>query len=925
MDGRFYMANIKIKGARVHNLKNIDVEIPRNKLTVITGVSGSGKSTLAFDTLYAEGQRRYIESLSSYARQFLGAVEKPDVDSIEGLSPAISIEQKSISKNPRSTIGTTTEIYDYLRILFARIGIQHCFQCRRPFSKQTAQSIINTISLQITNHNLNQVAIIAPLAKQQKGTHKKLFEFLNTQGFSTVIINGEKHFTDEPIELDKNKKHDISVKIEQFDRESLGLLPQAIETALKLTNGIVEVDFGTEQKIFTTHAACPDCQVSIPELEPRDFSFNAPTGACKDCHGLGVKHSFDPIIVAPDHNLSVADGAIKALHKVFDYYYFYQLNNACENYKLKLLNLPLKDLKSNELNLLLYGSSKYSDFPAVLPYLQKKYLQGDEKRRQKLELFMRNITCPSCNGQRLQPHILAVTINGYNIIDLTSLSVNKFYEFLKNIQLSPQEQIIAARLIKEIETRVAFLYNVGLGYLSLSRTMATLSGGESQRIRLATQIGTNLTGVIYVLDEPSIGLHQRDNQKLIKTLNYLRDIGNTVVVVEHDTETIELADHIIDIGPGAGVHGGQVVASGSKEEIIQNPASLTGAYLQGIKKIYRAAKKLDFHTNQKLITIKNACENNLKNITVSIPQSTLTCITGVSGSGKSTLINDILAKSLSAELHGNTELPGKHAGIEHNLDSIVVIDQSPIGRTPHSNPATYTKIFDAIRELFANTQTAKVRGYKVGRFSFNVPGGRCEHCQGDGSITMEMHFLPDVHVPCEQCDGQRYNRETLEITYKGKNIHDVLNMTVGEARNFFDNITGLSTKLQTLSDVGLEYITLGQSALTFSGGEAQRIKLSRELAKRSKQNTLYILDEPTTGLHFEDINKLLGVLDRLVQNGATCVVIEHNLDIIKNADYIIDLGPEGGEGGGEVVAMGTPSEIAQNPNSITGQFLKMTK
>lgn len=921
MEG-FPMASIKIKGARVHNLKNIDVEIPRNKLTVITGVSGSGKSTLAFDTLYAEGQRRYIESLSSYARQFLGAIDKPDVDSIEGLSPAISIEQKSISKNPRSTIGTTTEIYDYLRILFARIGTQHCFQCRRPFSKQTAQSIIDSITNQVTTQNLNQLTIFAPLAKQQKGTHKKLFEFLTSQGFSTVIVNGKKYFTDEEIELDKNKKHDISVKIEQFDSNNIELLPSAIETALKLANGVVEIDFETEQKIFTTHAACPNCQISIPELEPRDFSFNAPTGACKDCHGLGVKHSFDPVLIAPDHSLSLADGAIKALHKVFDYYYFYQLSNACESYQLKLLNQPLKNLKPNELILLLYGSNQYPDFPAILPYLQKKYLQGDEKRRQKLELFMRNISCPSCNGQRLQPHILAVTINDYNIIDLTNLSVNKFYDFLKNIQLSPQEQTIAARLVKEIETRVAFLYNVGLGYLSLSRTMATLSGGESQRIRLATQIGTNLTGVIYVLDEPSIGLHQRDNQKLIKTLNYLRDIGNTVVVVEHDTETIELADHIIDIGPGAGLHGGQVVATGNKAQIMQNPNSLTGAYLKGAKQIFRKSKKLGDLAKQRLITIKNAHENNLKNITVSIPQGTLTCVTGVSGSGKSTLINDILAKGLSAELHGNTELPGKHDGIEHNLDSIVVIDQSPIGRTPHSNPATYTKIFDGIRELFANTQTAKIRGYKVGRFSFNVAGGRCEYCQGDGTIKMEMHFLPDVHVPCEHCCGKRYNRETLEVTYKDKNIHDILNMTVAEARIFFDNITGLSSKLQTLIDVGLEYITLGQSALTFSGGEAQRIKLSRELAKRSKQNTLYVLDEPTTGLHFEDISKLLGVLNRLVQNGATCVVIEHNLDIIKNSDYIIDLGPEGGEGGGEVVAIGTPSEVAKNSNSITGRFLK---
>lgn len=916
-----FMTNIKIKGARVHNLKNIDVEIPRNKLTVITGVSGSGKSTLAFDTLYAEGQRRYVESLSSYARQFLGVIEKPDVDSIEGLSPAISIEQKSVSKNPRSTIGTTTEIYDYLRILFARIGIQHCPQCQKPFSKQTPQSIIDSINQQVLEHKTSQTIIVAPLAKQQKGTHKKLFEFLNSQGFSTVMVNGEKYFTDEPIDLDKNKKHDISVKIDQFDQNNLELLPQAIETALKLANGVVEVNFDNHSQIFTIHAACPNCQISINELAPRDFSFNAPSGACKDCHGLGVKHSFDPVLVAPDLTLSFADGAIKALHKIFDYYYFYQLSNACDQYSLNLLHQPLQNLKPQELNLLLYGSAQFPDFPAILPYLQKKYLQGDEKRRQKLELFMRNIACPTCNGKRLQPHILAVTINGYSIIDLTDLSINNFYEFLKKIKLSSQEQLIAGRLIKEIQTRVAFLYNVGLGYLSLSRTMATLSGGESQRIRLATQIGTNLTGVIYVLDEPSIGLHQRDNQKLIQTLNYLRDIGNTVVVVEHDSETIELADHIIDMGPGAGVHGGQVVATGNKAQIMQNTSSLTAAYLSGTKQIYRKAQKIDLKTHPKLITIKNACENNLKNITVSIPQGTLTCITGVSGSGKSTLINDILAKGLSAKLHGNTEIPGKHDGIEHSLESIVVIDQSPIGRTPHSNPATYTKIFDLIRELFANTSEAKLRGYKVGRFSFNVAGGRCERCQGDGTIKMEMHFLPDVHITCEECAGKRYNSSTLEITYKEKNIYDVLNMTVAEARAFFDNIAGLRNKLQTLVEVGLDYITLGQSALTFSGGEAQRIKLSRELAKKSKQNTLYILDEPTTGLHFEDINKLLGVLDSLVQNGATCVVIEHNLDIIKNADYIIDLGPDGGEGGGEIVAMGSPAEISKNPKSVTGKFL----
>ena len=940
------MDKIVIKGARVHNLKNINVEIPRNKLTVVTGVSGSGKSTLAFDTLYAEGQRRYVESLSSYARQFLGIVEKPDVDSIEGLSPAISIEQKSVSKNPRSTIGTTTEIYDYLRILFARIGIKHCYKCKKQFKKQTAQSIINNVAKQIEKEKLENIAIVAPLEKQKKGTHKKLFEFLNSQGFSTVIVNGEKHFTDDEITLDKNKKHDISVRIEQFDYDNLELLPEAIETALKLCNGVVEVQYplmsfdsaqkGFAQdersnknkdtsdtkniitKTYTTHSACTDCNISIPELAPRDFSFNAPNGACQDCHGIGVKHNFDTSLVVPDMDLAIKDGAVKALNKVFDYYYFYQLNEACIEYGLNLVNKPLSKLTKKHLDILLHGSDEYPDFPAVMPYLQKKYLNGEEKRRKRLELYMRNVACPACKGKRLQPHILAVTIKNKNIIDLTDLSVEKLYDFLKNIKLTAQEKVIASRLVKEIETRVAFLYNVGLGYLSLSRTMATLSGGESQRIRLATQIGTNLTGVIYVLDEPSIGLHQRDNQKLIKTLKYLRDIGNTVVVVEHDTETIETADHIIDIGPRAGVHGGEVVATGTKSQIIKCKKSLTGQYISGAKKIHRAQIHPDF---KKFISIKGARENNLQNLDVKIPQGALTCVTGVSGSGKSTLVNEILAKELSAQLNRNTELPGKHDSIEHNLDSIVVIDQSPIGRTPKSNPATYTKIFDLVRTLFSNTQEAKLRGYKPGRFSFNVPSGRCERCQGDGSIKMEMHFLPDVYVPCEECDQKRYNNETLEVTYKGKNIYDVLRMTVEEAREFFDSVTGLRTKLQTLIDVGLEYIELGQSALTFSGGEAQRIKLSRELAKRSKENTLYILDEPTTGLHYDDINKLLGVLSRLVKNGATCVVIEHNLDVIKNADYIIDLGPEGGEGGGNIVAMGTPQEVAKNKKSFTGKFL----
>ena len=908
-----------IKGARVHNLKKIDVEIPRNQLTVVTGVSGSGKSTLAFDTLYAEGQRRYVESLSSYARQFLGIVEKPDVDSIEGLSPAISIEQKSISKNPRSTIGTTTEIYDYLRLLFARIGIRHCYQCSKPFLKQTAQSIITQVSAQIQTEHLKQVKVVAPLVKQKKGTHQKLFELLNSQGFSTVIVNGQKQFTDIEVELDKNKKHDISVYIEQFDEDNLDLLPEAIEIALKLANGVVEVHAGQRIKTYTTHSACAECEISIPELEPRDFSFNAPAGACPTCQGLGVKHSFDQKLLLTDPHLSLSDGGIKVLNRIFDYNYLYELEQVCRKYRLNLINKPLKELVPTQLDLLLNGATDYPDLVGIIPYLQQKYLQGDEKRRERLEIYMRSLDCASCHGQRLKPYVLAVTVGGKNIIELTNLSITRLSQFFKELQISKVEQQIAERLIKEIATRIAFLDNIGLGYLSLARTMSTLSGGESQRIRLATQIGTNLTGVIYVLDEPSIGLHQRDNKKLIQTLKHLRDIGNTVVVVEHDAETIEMADHIIDIGPGAGVHGGQVVAAGNYKQIMHHPTSLTGAYLAGTKKITRTPKVV---TGKQWITIHGAKEHNLKNITVQIPQGNLTCVTGVSGSGKSTLINEILAKALSAELNGSLDLPGKHERIEHTLDSVVIIDQSPIGRTPHSNPATYTKIFDLIRDLFANTPEAKLRGYKAGRFSFNVPGGRCERCQGDGTIKLEMHFLPDVHIPCAECNGKRYNLETLEITYKGKNIYDILGMTVAEAHNFFAHHTNLANKLQTLIDVGLDYIELGQSALTFSGGEAQRIKLSRELARRSKANTLYILDEPTTGLHFEDIRKLLQVLDRLVQSGATCVVIEHNLDVIRNADYLIDLGPEGGEGGGEIVATGTPEQVASIAQSLTGQYLR---
>ena len=912
--------NIVIKGARVHNLKNISVTIPRDQLTVITGVSGSGKSTLAFDTLYAEGQRRYVESLSSYARQFLGIVEKPDVDSIEGLSPAISIEQKSVSNNPRSTIGTTTEIYDYLRLLFARIGIRHCYKCQQPFVKGTTQSIIQSITELVNKTPDQNFKIMAPLVKQQKGTHQNLFEYLKMQGFATVIVNGTKYFTDDSIKLDKNKKHDILVPIEQINSTSLNLLPQAVETALQLTKGLIDLVLPDQTtKTYTTHSTCLNCDVSIGELDPRDFSFNSPNGACQICHGLGIKHSFDPELIIPDRSLSISDGGLKALNKIFDYYYFYQLEEACQAYRLSLMRKPLGQFEPEQLNLLLYGNSKYADFPSLMPYLEKKYLQSEEARRKRLEQFMRNVTCQGCRGQRLQPQILAVTVHGYNIIELTELSIEKLHQLFKDLKLNSQEQVIGERLVKEITNRVAFLDNVGLGYLSLSRTMGTLSGGESQRIRLATQIGTNLTGVIYVLDEPSIGLHQRDNQKLIQTLKYLRDIGNTVVVVEHDTETIETADHVIDMGPRAGVLGGEVIATGTNLEIAANPNSLTGLYLSGTKKIQRQANPVDFSKSIKII---GATEHNLKNVSISIPQGSLTCITGVSGSGKSTLINGILAKALGAELNGSLELPGKHTGIEHELDALVVIDQSPIGRTPRSNPATYTKIFDLIRNLFAETTEAKLRGYAPGRFSFNVAGGRCERCSGDGSIKMEMHFLPDVYVPCEECHHTGYNRETLEITYRGKNIHDVLKMTVAQAHEFFKNISGLHNKLQTLMDVGLDYIELGQSALTFSGGEAQRIKLSRELAKRSTANTLYILDEPTTGLHFEDINRLLGVLDRLVQKGATCVVIEHNLDVIKNADYVIDLGPEGGEGGGQVIATGTPSEIAKNPQSHTGRFLK---
>lgn len=933
---------LHIQGAREHNLKDIDVKIPLGKLNVITGLSGSGKSSLAFDTIYAEGQRRYVESLSAYARQFLGLMNKPDVDAIRGLSPAISIEQKSVSKNPRSTVGTITEIYDYLRLLFARIGKPHCPVCGKEIVSQSAEHITDTV---LAMKQGTKVQVLAPIIRGKKGTYQVLFTRLENDGFARVRVNGKIYDLSEEIKLDKQKKHQIDVVIDRLkidkDKETRTRLNDAIETALDTAEGLVTVllDDGkkTSEELFSQHLACPDGHVSVEKLEPRLFSFNSPFGACESCHGLGVSQEFDEELILPNKDLALSDIGAIAPWKGPNTWRMKYLQSLAKHHGFKL-NVPISKLKRKHLDLVLYGDNEdievvfeskntgssyrhVGEWEGVIPQLQRHLQETDsDARREQIMKFMVEKACSSCNGQRLKPVILAVTLGGSNIIEVTDLSVEKAIHWLKHLELSQQEKEIAKMVVKEIQDRLRFLNDVGLSYLTLSRSAGTLSGGEAQRIRLATQIGSELRGVMYILDEPSIGLHQRDNQRLIKTLQRLRDIGNTLIVVEHDEDTMMAADHLIDIGPGAGVHGGTIVTQGTPKQVTSNRKSVTGQYLSGKKSIAVPHKRKSF---EKVIEVQKAEQNNLKDISVRFPVGIMTCVTGVSGSGKSTLVNEILYKSVANKLHRSSHVTGKHKsikGIEH-FDKVINIDQSPIGRTPRSNPATYIKVFGDIRDLFAQTKEAKARGYKPGRFSFNVAGGRCDHCDGDGVIRIEMHFLPDVYVECEKCQGKRYNRETLEVKYRGKTIADVLAMSVEEGLEFFERIPKIQRKLSTLNDVGLGYIKLGQSSTTLSGGEAQRIKLTSELAKRDTGRTLYILDEPTTGLHFADIEKLLGVLNRLVEKGNTIVVIEHNLDVIKTADHIIDLGPEGGDGGGTIIAEGTPEQVAKVKKSYTGQFL----
>ena len=930
---------IIIKGARENNLKNINIELPKNKLIVMTGLSGSGKSSLAFDTIYAEGQRRYVESLSSYARQFLGGSEKPDVDSIEGLSPAISIDQKTTSKNPRSTVGTVTEIYDYLRLLFSRAGTAYCPNHHIPITSQSVEEITN----KILEYDIGtRLIIYSPVVHHEKGTHKDLFEKLRKEGYVRVRVNGENHDLDEDIVLEKNKQDDIDVIIDRIilKEDSRSRISEAVETATKLSEGKVVVEILGENKkeiVFSENFACPYCEFSLPEIEPRLFSFNAPFGACPDCKGLGIKLSIDENLVIPDKDLSINEGCIKTLSDDQEGIYYKKLECVCKHYKIDM-DKPFKKLTKKERDIVLYGSPDIIHFnyktkggnimnnrdfyEGIINNLERRYMETSSSWiREWLEHYMIEHTCETCHGARLQDSVLAVKINKKNIYEVTQMSIKDLVEFFKDLKLSEEKAKIADLIIKEIRSRLNFLKNVGLEYLTLSRSAATLSGGEAQRIRLATQIGSKLTGVLYVLDEPSIGLHQRDNEMLINSLLEMRDLGNTLIVVEHDTDTMLASDMIVDIGPGAGDQGGQVMAQGTPEEVMNNENSITGKYLSGKLKI--EVPKTRRKGNRKLLTIQGATEHNLKDIDVKIPLGTFTCITGVSGSGKSTLINEILCKSISKYLYKSKVIPGKHKkikGIEH-IDKLVDISQSPIGRTPRSNPATYTGVFDDIRTLFTTTKEAKMYGYEKNRFSFNVKGGRCEACRGDGVKKIEMHFLPDVYVDCEVCHGTRYNRETLNIKYKGKNIAEVLDMRVSEALKFFENVPKIKNKLQVLEDVGLGYIKLGQSAPTLSGGEAERVKLAKELQKKATGRTLFVLDEPTTGLHTDDIKRLLAILQKIVDNGDTVIVIEHNLDVIKVADYIIDLGPEGGEGGGEIVATGTPEEVSKISKSYTGQFL----
>ncbi len=933
------MDKLIVKGARAHNLKNIDVTIPRDKLVVLTGLSGSGKSSLAFDTIYAEGQRRYVESLSAYARQFLGQMDKPDVDTIEGLSPAISIDQKTTSRNPRSTVGTVTEIYDYLRLLFARVGRPTCPNHGIEISSQTIEQMVDRI---LEYPERTKLQVMAPLVSGRKGAHVKVLEDIKKQGFVRVRVDGEMMDLSEEIELEKNKKHSIEVVVDRIVVKE-GVAPRladSLETALNLGNGKVLVDvIGEEELLFSENHACPQCGFSIGELEPRMFSFNSPFGACPDCDGLGSKLEVDLDLVIPNKELTLKQGAIAPWEPTSSQYYPQLLEAVCNHYGIDM-DIPVKDLPEHLLEKVLYGSEKdniyfryendfgqvrenYIRFEGVIRNVERRYKEtSSDYIREQMEKYMAEHPCPGCKGYRLKPETLAVLIDGKHIGHVTAFSIEEAFSFFDNLNLSEKEMKIANLIFREIKERLGFLINVGLDYLTLSRAAGTLSGGEAQRIRLATQIGSRLTGVLYILDEPSIGLHQRDNDRLIDTLKNMRDIGNTLIVVEHDEDTMVAADYLIDVGPGAGVHGGQIVSAGTPQEVMDDPNSLTGQYLSGKKFIPLPIERRK--NDGRFIEIKGAKENNLKNVNVKFPLGSFIAVTGVSGSGKSTLINEILHKSLAQKLHRAKAKPGEHReikGVEH-LDKVIDIDQSPIGRTPRSNPATYTGVFDDIRDVYASTNEAKVRGYKKGRFSFNVKGGRCEACRGDGIIKIEMHFLPDVYVPCEVCHGKRYNRETLEVKYKGKNISEVLDMTVEHAVEFFENIPKIRRKLQTILDVGLGYITLGQPATTLSGGEAQRVKLASELHRRSTGRSLYILDEPTTGLHVDDISRLLIVLQRLVENGDTVLVIEHNLDVIKAADHIVDLGPEGGDKGGTILAAGTPEKIAEVPESYTGKYLK---
>jgi excinuclease ABC subunit A len=929
------MKDIIIKGARQHNLKNISVTIPRDKLVVITGVSGSGKSTLAFDTLYAEGQRRYVESLSSYARQFLGIMQKPDVDSIEGLSPAISIEQKTTSKNPRSTVGTVTEIYDYLRLLYARIGTPFCPEHNIPIVAQTPDKIAG----QIAAEHKGQVTILSPIVRQKKGTYQQLLKDLNKEGFTRVRVNGKIIRTDEEIKLDRYKMQDIEIIIDRLDSSDKSRLAEAVENCLKKSGGLVLVaDEEGKETTYSSLMACPVCGIAFEELQPRMFSFNSPFGACEECHGLGVKMEFDPDLIIPDKDRCIADGAVAPYRNPMDGFRGQYLATLAKNFGFSVLT-PIKDLTKEQYEALMFGSSKRMKFSmsmkggdaewshtgeweGLLPQTARLYAQTQSDwRKRELEGYMRVSPCPACNGKRLKDKVLAVRIDTRSIIGVTDMPVSGSAAWFRHLNLTDKEREIAHQIIKEIQSRLDFLEKVGLGYLTLSRNAGTLSGGEAQRIRLATQIGSNLMGVLYVLDEPSIGLHQRDNRKLIETLRTLRDLGNTVLVVEHDEDMIRSAEHVIDMGPGAGMHGGHVVAEGNPKQIEKNKKSLTGQYLSGAKMIDVPKTR---RVPKRYITIKGCKENNLKNITAKFPIGLLTVITGVSGSGKSTLVYETLYKGMMQIINKSREQAGKHEKIvfDAEIDKVIVIDQSPIGKTPRSNPATYTKVFDEIRTVFAGTKEAKMRGFAPGRFSFNIRGGRCEACEGDGLIKIEMNFLPDVYIECEECKGKRYNRETLEVLYKGKSIADVLDMSVEEAMKHFENIPSIRTKLETLSRVGLDYIKLGQSSTTLSGGEAQRIKLTRELAKRATGRTLYLLDEPTTGLHFDDTKKLIKVLDDLVEKGNTVIVIEHNLDVVKSADHLIDIGPEGGDAGGEIIAAGTPEKVAGTKGSYTGEFLR---